>query len=201
MSSRLKSSYEECRQQMLERNKKVHKEAETTLLEVLPRKIMELDEAFEAGAFTLTVSPTSHRSSRLSHSRWQDYLTDTTVYLPVPAAPGGEVAVAGAEESRDSCVVLFPKGEVKTNRRIEELWHKILPFLKEQRKFIYKIRFGVSVLVPKIEDGNNFGVEVQEKFSKSLAQIETQCANDWSMVSVSCWCETRVLMLSCCPSF
>lgn len=163
--SRLPSAHEECRKQMIERNKKVHKEAETTVLEVFPRKIMQLDKAIEAGDFVL-----------------QDYLTDTTIDLPIPPAPGGEVSVSGSEDSRDSCVVLFPKGEVKTNRKIEELWHKILPLLKEQRKFLYKIKFGVSVLVPKIEDGNNFGVEVQEKFTKSLAQIETQCANDWSMV-------------------
>lgn len=147
--SRLPSAYEECRKQMIERNKKVHKEAETTVLEVFPRIIMQLDEAIESGHFVVN-----------------DFLTDTTTALPVPAAPGGDVSVSGSDVSRDSCVILFPKGEVRTNGKIEELWHKILPFLKQQRKYLYKIRFGVSVLVPKIEDGNNFGVEVQEKFSK-----------------------------------
>ena len=162
--SRLSSAFEELRQQMIERNKKLHKEAETTLLEVFPSKIVELDKRIAAGDFNLS-----------------DYLSDTTSSLPVPPAPGGDVSVPATKENSEGCVVLFPKGEVPTNEKIESLWHRIRPYLAEQRKFLYQIRVGVSVLVPKIEDGNNFGVEVQEKFSKSLSHIETQCANDWSV--------------------
>ena len=38
------------------------------------------------------------------------------------------------------------------------------------------IRIWITLLIPKIEDGNNFGVGVQEDALAELRQVEAECA-------------------------
>ena len=45
------------------------------------------------------------------------------------------------------------------------------------------VRIWITLLIPKIEDGNNFGVGVQEDALAELRQVEAECATYLDQIS------------------
>src|SRR5882724_7475465 len=46
----------------------------------------------------------------------------------------------------------------------------LLDFVSDMRS----LKFGIQLMVPKVEDGNNFGVQIQESVIKAIGQAERQ---------------------------
>lgn len=49
--------------------------------------------------------------------------------------------------------------------------------------FILQLKMWISLLIPKIEDGNNFGVSVQEDTLAEIQQVEVEATNYLEQVS------------------
>jgi len=50
-------------------------------------------------------------------------------------------------------------------------------------KLYFQLKMWVSLLIPKIEDGNNFGVSVQEDTLAEIQQVEVESTNYLEQVS------------------
>ena len=55
-------------------------------------------------------------------------------------------------------------------------WNILSPDLFKIQERCATIRIWITLLIPKIEDGNNFGVGVQEDALAELRQVEAECA-------------------------
>ncbi|TFK30850.1 proteasome activator pa28 REG alpha beta subunit [Coprinopsis marcescibilis] len=150
---------------------KVAKAGEDVVFRQFPRKIIELSDLVDA--FDSPASP-FHSSNALRQ-------TDTTVYPP-PAQyfegfQGKKRKLDDAELNAElqKHVSEHPKYPelVKAN---EHLTTKIHPIIKKESEelaqLVEHVRLWVTLTLPRIEDGDNFGVHVQEEVLGELQRAQ-----------------------------
>ncbi|XP_034557441.1 proteasome activator complex subunit 1-like [Notolabrus celidotus] len=67
-----------------------------------------------------------------------------------------------------------PCGPICSNERVESLLHEVKPQIQTLKEKLNTVSMWVQLQIPKIEDGNNFGVAVQEKVSELLTNTRTK---------------------------
>jgi len=154
--------------QLAEYKEKLSREAENLLTNIIPGKVREL-EALLA-------------SSDLSAANPERVVEDLNI--PVPAA---EEFKNGEKDSKkrkleDDCesdlegskVYVLPNGVVKTNPTITKLLKVVKPHLRQLVQDTNLLKMWISFMIPKIEDGNNFGVSIQEDTLAELRTVESE---------------------------
>ena len=63
---------------------------------------------------------------------------------------------------------------VKQNSKLAELYVILKKEVREAVEITSSIKLWIQMLVPKMEDGNNFGVEVQDEVSGELDRVESE---------------------------
>ncbi|KAJ3477253.1 hypothetical protein NLI96_g10596 [Meripilus lineatus] len=153
--------------------------ADEVLTRVFPSKILELQALLDT-----TSSPTS--PFHLSHLA---ETTDTTVYPPPTASAtsgpdakkrklNNEEAVNGAHPpaSNDTRNALYPN-LMLANPHITKV-HNILKKECEQlADLVDKVKLWINLSMPKIEDGDNFGVQIQEEVLSELHRSQESAYN------------------------
>uniref|UniRef100_A0AC35TQ77 PA28_beta domain-containing protein n=1 Tax=Rhabditophanes sp. KR3021 TaxID=114890 RepID=A0AC35TQ77_9BILA len=77
----------------------------------------------------------------------------------------------------------FDKGKVPVNSKLLQIIDRIKPCLREDIENIYILKQWVTFLIPKIEDGNNFGVGIQEEILANVKTLEMECASNYENLS------------------
>ncbi|XP_034562790.1 proteasome activator complex subunit 1 [Notolabrus celidotus] len=67
-----------------------------------------------------------------------------------------------------------PCGPICSNERVESLLHEVKPQIQTLKEKLNTVSMWVQLQIPKIEDGNNFGVAVQEKVFELLTNTRTK---------------------------
>ncbi|CAF0755463.1 unnamed protein product, partial [Didymodactylos carnosus] len=70
-------------------------------------------------------------------------------------------------------VFLFPCGLIPSNGIIQLLEDKLKPYIFHFLDSIAIIKLWIQLLIPKVEDGNNFGVSIQEDSLTEIRTLET----------------------------
>uniref|UniRef100_A0A3B4WXH5 Proteasome activator complex subunit 1 n=1 Tax=Seriola lalandi dorsalis TaxID=1841481 RepID=A0A3B4WXH5_SERLL len=109
-----------------------------------------------------------------------------------------------------------PCGPICINERVESLLQEVKPQIQTLKEKLNTVSMWVQLQIPKIEDGNNFGVAVQEKVFELLTntrtkiegfqtQISKETTDSWSMswtsistVSSALWFWTSATHMLCC---
>jgi len=150
--------------------------------DVFPKKIIELNALLESDKFSL---------ARLS---------DLTVKLNIPvpdpklvktdAATGKKRKADCLNDSNDNDiavqgtpVILFPNGMIPVNSLIVECINLVKPQAIELIGYANQIKMWINFLIPKIEDGNNFGVSIQEDTLAEARQVESEAASYLDQIS------------------
>jgi proteasome activator subunit 3 (PA28 gamma) len=149
------------------------KEAEKIILEKFPKKILEFNELLERHDF--------------SYERLQELLPDPNEIIPVPLTqlndkdgqPEAKRArvVPFKSEIAGTPVYGFPSGTVKCNLKLAELTDATKPLLREAVEDVNKLKLWITFLIPRIEDGNNFGVSIQEEALNEVRTVESEAAS------------------------
>lgn len=79
--------------------------------------------------------------------------------IRVPALPGGEGQL------------------LRSNQHLVELTERVKPEIELLREKCNTVRMWVQLLIPKVEDGNNFGVSIQEDTVDQLWTVESTAAS------------------------
>jgi len=163
----------------------ISKEAEDLVVNFFPKKCLELDEFLKSENFQL--------------DKMQDIQAPLNLACPDPVIVAAEngpeskkrkineqgdgAAASNTVNSTGSKIFLFPNGPVPCNE-------KLLGFIKylkpEVRTIVEKcntVRMWVTLLIPKIEDGNNFGVQIQEETLGELRSVESESASFLDQIS------------------
>ncbi|XP_064805700.1 proteasome activator complex subunit 1-like [Oncorhynchus masou masou] len=76
-----------------------------------------------------------------------------------------------------------PCGPIPCNERVESLLKEIKPQIQLLKEKLNTVSMWVQLQIPKIEDGNNFGVAVQEKVFELLTNTRTKIEEFQTQIS------------------
>ncbi|KAJ8374890.1 hypothetical protein SKAU_G00054700 [Synaphobranchus kaupii] len=76
-----------------------------------------------------------------------------------------------------------PCGPIACNERVESLLKEIKPHIQTLKEKLNTVSMWVQLQIPKIEDGNNFGVAVQEKVFELLTNTRTKIEGFQTQIS------------------
>jgi len=62
------------------------------------------------------------------------------------------------------------------NARLTQLIEMIKPILRDAIEHMNQVKVWILLLIPRMEDGNNFGVSIQEEVLGEVRQIEAEAA-------------------------
>lgn len=142
---------------------RIAQEAEDLVSTFFPQKLSELD-------------------SQVQELWLQDLSRIRSVPAPEPLATPG---TAGDGPNRDPLplqtqapgkVPALPGGEgclLRSNQHLVELIERVKPEIELLREKCNTVRMWVQLLIPKVEDGNNFGVSIQEDTVDQLWTVES----------------------------
>jgi len=147
--------------------------AEVIFKEIFPGKVIELNALLESDKFSL---------ARLAEF-------EAKINIPVP-----DVKLLNNEPSakkrKSDClndnndndvqgtqVILLPNGPIPINQQIAEIIDIVKPQAIELIGYANQIKMWINFMIPKIEDGNNFGVSIQEDSLAEARQVESESAS------------------------
>ncbi|VDK74523.1 unnamed protein product [Litomosoides sigmodontis] len=71
----------------------------------------------------------------------------------------------------------FINGTVKCNEKLAGLTDITRPLLRDSVEVVNKVKMWILFLIPRIEDGNNFGVSIQEEVLSEVRTVEGEAAS------------------------
>lgn len=80
-------------------------------------------------------------------------------------------------------VLVLPDGVVPSNKFIVELINEIKPLIGELVEDTNLLKMWLMYLIPRIEDGNNFGVSIQEDVLAEIRASEGEAAAYYDQIS------------------
>lgn len=157
---------------------KCKNQAELLVKDVFPRKVIEISQILDSEKFKI--------------SRMEDM--KIKLNIPMPAVT--ELLIEPEEnkkkrkfdhvnnaEINGAKVFSIPGGVVPLNQNLVEILDIVKIQAVELIEHSNQIKMWITFLVPKIEDGNNFGVSIQEDAIAEARQIETEAAQYLDQIS------------------
>lgn len=90
---------------------------------------------------------------------------------------------AGAAPVSGTRVLALPSGTVHCNTPICELIKIVKPVIRALVEDSNLLKMWISFMIPKIEDGNNFGVSIQEDTLAEIQSVESEAAAFFDQIS------------------
>ncbi|XP_027200573.1 proteasome regulator gamma [Dermatophagoides pteronyssinus] len=82
-----------------------------------------------------------------------------------------------------SRVLILPYGSVRCNKHIVELIDIVKPLIRQLVEDTNLLKMWVLFLIPRIEDGNNFGVSIQEEALTEIRTVEAEATTYFDQMS------------------
>ncbi|ESN93698.1 hypothetical protein HELRODRAFT_186068 [Helobdella robusta] len=170
----------EAETQVEELKNKTKAKGEQLIKETIPKKILELNKLLESDIFSM--------------SRYKSVIVKLNIPVPeVTSSPRLAINCENAKKRKMDCledvenigtkVYSIPGGSVPLNTQLADLLDLIKPHAIEQVEIANQVKMWITFMVPKIEDGNNFGVSIQEDSITEARQVETEAAACLDQVS------------------
>lgn len=90
---------------------------------------------------------------------------------------------AGEDMVTGTKVFVMPGGMMKSNGNLVDLIEKVKPEIRTLIEKCNTVKMWVQLLIPRIEDGNNFGVSIQEETVAELRTVEGEAASYLDQIS------------------
>lgn len=176
---------------------KMRNKFEDLILNKFPKKIIELDKMINGDKFkpiiqlqteevNILVPEVNHEDAQ-SKSKSENFPQKTYASKPIKYD-------SDDDEEEDFLDLinkpfLFPNGMIKPNNHLLELINILKPLMIDLVDELDVIKLGLSLLMPKIEDGNNLGIEIQEETLSQVHDVEDDIQTSFD--SFSSYYQTR----------
>ncbi|XP_030076647.1 proteasome activator complex subunit 3 [Microcaecilia unicolor] len=87
------------------------------------------------------------------------------------------------EDLSGTKVFIMPNGMLKSNQQLVDIIEKVKPEIRLLIEKCNTVKMWVQLLIPRIEDGNNFGVSIQEETVAELRTVESEAASYLDQIS------------------
>merc|ERR1711946_113338 len=151
-------------------------QAEELINHGFPRKIVELNELLATPLFTTQNLVEVHQ--------------DLKVPIPKPHSTFNSHDIPAEAKKRKLDIedspalgITLPSGSVPCNMHIREMMKIVKPYIWHLVEDANTLKMWISFLIPKIEDGNNFGVSIQEDMLAEIRSVESEAAAFFDQIS------------------
>ncbi|KAL2101486.1 hypothetical protein ACEWY4_003247 [Coilia grayii] len=158
-------------------------EAEDLVANFFPKKLLELDSFL--------------KEPILNVQNLKDIQSEINLIVPDPITftnshDGVDVSNAKKRKLEDgiedddiqgSKSLAVPGGMLKCNGRLVDLIERVKPEIHTLIEKCNTVKMWVQLLIPRIEDGNNFGVSIQEETVAELRTVEGEAASYLDQIS------------------
>lgn len=97
--------------------------------------------------------------------------------------PSKRARIETTDSTAGTKVMILPNGSVKCNEHICELIKVVKPVIRGLVEDSNLLKMWISFMIPKIEDGNNFGVSIQEDTLAEIQSVESEAAAFFDQIS------------------
>ncbi|CAK6965001.1 proteasome activator complex subunit 3 [Scomber scombrus] len=162
---------------------RITSEAEDLVANFFPKKLLELDHFLKDPIINITDLKEIHSEINLTVpdpillSNLHDGLEAQNAKKRKLEDGGGEDKVTGTK------VFVMPGGMMKSNANLVDLIEKVKPEIRTLIEKCNTVKMWVQLLIPRIEDGNNFGVSIQEETVAELRTVEGEAASYLDQIS------------------
>uniref|UniRef100_A0A673L1M6 Proteasome activator complex subunit 3 n=1 Tax=Sinocyclocheilus rhinocerous TaxID=307959 RepID=A0A673L1M6_9TELE len=158
-------------------------EAEDLVANFFPKKLLELDQFLKDPTINIRELKEIHSEINLTVPD-PILLTDIHDGLEVQNAKKRKLEDgAGDDKVGGTKVFVMPGGMMKSNGKLVELIEKVKPEIRTLIEKCNTVKMWVQLLIPRIEDGNNFGVSIQEETVAELRTVEGEAASFLDQIS------------------
>ncbi|XP_044753397.1 proteasome activator complex subunit 3 isoform X1 [Coccinella septempunctata] len=165
-----------CRQ-VQEYKDSVIKQAEELVMHGFPETIVKLNNLLDTPSFKNRKFDEVHQSLNIA--------------VPDPIVLNSHTDLPPAKKTKyDNCfsqdgtkVCILPTGSVPTNKHLVELVESVKPHIRKLVEDSNLMKMWISFMIPKIEDGNNFGVSIQEDTLAEVQSVESEAAAFFDQIS------------------
>lgn len=177
----------------------VKKKSEELVKKEFPKRIKELNELLESPEFDMELQkkslwqplnipvPDAQAIARAIHLQRPNHLDEEEF----PVGKKRKMNNVGRDEYPEEHVITtggtrvlaLPTGPVNCNVVIASLFDAVKPQIRQLVEYANLLKMWVTFLIPKIEDGNNFGVSIQEDTLGEIRTVEAETATFYEQIT------------------
>lgn len=157
-------------------------EAEDLVANFFPKKLLELDHFLKDPVINVRDLKEIHSDINLAVPD-PILLSDIHDGLEQNAKKRKLEDGAGDDKVSGTKVYIMPGGMMKSNGKLVELIERVKPEIRTLIEKCNTVKMWVQLLIPRIEDGNNFGVSIQEETVAELRTVEGEAASYLDQIS------------------
>ncbi|EDO46178.1 predicted protein [Nematostella vectensis] len=139
-------------------HKEFSQEAEEVVTKFFPERVTELDNLLKSGMFALNKIPKVPNS---------DHSNDI---------PQNKKRKLSNSEQIEKMAELVAVDLVPCNKFVQDIIELLKPKIQTLMEKCNLVKMWIQLLIPRIEDGNNFGVSIQEEALSEVQRIEGEAA-------------------------
>jgi len=154
-------------------------EAEKIVQDQFPCKVVEINQLLTSSQFSYNRLPDLLLDGDLNIPKPNQLLNSTENHVdvvPKKRMRTAEPLDSDATTIEGTKVIGFVNGSVPCNAKIAELIDITRPLLRDAVESVNKVKMWILFLIPRIEDGNNFGVSIQEETLAEVRTVESEAA-------------------------
>uniref|UniRef100_A0A8D3A1C2 Proteasome activator complex subunit 3 n=1 Tax=Scophthalmus maximus TaxID=52904 RepID=A0A8D3A1C2_SCOMX len=158
-------------------------QAEDLVARFFPKKLLELDHFLKDPIINITDLKEIHSEINLTVPD-PILLSNLNDGLDAQNAKKRKLEDGGADDKvTGTKVFVMPGGMMKSNGNLVDLIEKVKPEIRTLIEKCNTVKMWVQLLIPRIEDGNNFGVSIQEETVAELRTVEGEAASYLDQIS------------------
>ncbi|KAK9692870.1 Proteasome activator pa28 alpha subunit [Popillia japonica] len=151
--------------------------AEELVFKGFPETIVQLNDILETPSF--------------KNRAFVDVHQDLNIPVPDPILLNSHDELPPAKKTKfdnsisqeGTKVMALPNGTSPSNKHIQDLVGIVKPHIRKLVEDSNLLKMWISFMIPKIEDGNNFGVSIQEDTLAEVQSVESEAAAFFDQIS------------------